>query len=940
MSTVPPSSRPVVVMSGLFRSEDMTYVRIIMNDDSAYDTVRELGKFKNLHVIDLSTEATAAAHAGGAVVAASADSSYTYYKKRVAACQFWERKLGSFRETLAQYRVPLPDVLDPRAVQVDDIRSADVVEDCRLYIEPVEQALTKNVIFRKEHKKLINEYLEYLQVLKFNSENQFGSAHSAADFQQENYGEEKHPDVEYGQQRAQKKFTSTICGVIPADKIMSFERLLFRISRGNAFSHFFDIAGLLEDPVTGEKVKKQVFAITFMGEQLARRISRIIGHNGGTEYPIPGSSNEINRLEIDINRKLDDASALLGRTDQEIRELLSHLALDPASAGAMPVRSPFLNWLTALQKERHICNIMKKCDQEGPHSKMITLEGWCPSDTIEELKQALRAAVRVTQAKQAALQVFDHAPNNAEPPTFFKTNKFTSSFQGIVDTYGVPRYKEVNPGLFTIISFPFLFGIMYGDMGHGSLLFMFALFMLWNEKKWLELEKRGQLGEIPSMVFGGRYLLVMMGAFALYAGTIYNDLFSCPINAFGSQWNVPVYPDLVGNETGPANFSQGLYDFSGKPYPYGVDPAWYHTTNELAFFNSMKMKLAVTLGVTQMTFGIILGAFNDIYFKDNLAIFFEFIPRLIFIMCTFGYMVFIIIFKMCVEWGEGSTPPLLIQTMIQMFLSPGSVAKADLLYEGQGTIQAILVLAAVFAVPFMLFPIPCITNVRNKAYLRRHGLRAGGDFDGQSRGKEIQMNDFGLGEIQGGGQRAALSQSLLGDDSSSDEGLMRRPSTSAQVIDDREAKESDHLNPVGSDPADDAGHGEHALGIDYSYSDHLIVQGIHTIEFVLGTVSNTASYLRLWALSLAHAELSAVFWDKMIMQYGLEGSGVYWPVIGFAIWGVATFAVLLCMDVLECFLHALRLHWVEFQNKFFHADGYAFEPFSFDNLDSDIGTSS
>lgn len=105
-------------------------------------------------------------------------------------------------------------------------------------------------------------------------------------------------------------------------------------------------------------------------------------------------------------------------------------------------------------------------------------------------------------------------------------------------------------------------------------------------------------------------------------------------------------------------------------------------------------------------------------------------------MCTFGYMVFIIIFKMCKDWGPGSTPPLLIQTMIQMFLSPGSVTQENLLYEGQGAVQAILVLAAVFSVPFMLFPIPCITNFRNKAYLRR----LAGDEGQDNSSREIQMH--------------------------------------------------------------------------------------------------------------------------------------------------------------------------------------------------------
>ena len=168
-------------------------------------------------------------------------------------------------------------------------------------------------------------------------------------------------------------------------------------------------------------------------------------------------------------------------------------------------------WLWIVRREKgiyHTLNLFKN----DIASNLLRGRGWILTTSLPQARSALkRAHIQLNLPPTAMLErVPTKWPN---PPTHFVTNKYTWAFQEFVNTYGVPRYKEVNPALFTAATFPFFFGVMYGDIGHGSVLAMAGLYLILTEAKGTQ---RG-VDEMVAGIYSARYMLFFMGLMAVYA---------------------------------------------------------------------------------------------------------------------------------------------------------------------------------------------------------------------------------------------------------------------------------------------------------------------------------------------------------------------------------------------------------------------------------------
>ncbi|XP_067825003.1 V-type proton ATPase 116 kDa subunit a 1 isoform X2 [Heptranchias perlo] len=826
-------------MGELFRSEEMTLAQLFLQSEAAYCCVSELGELGMVQFRDLNPDVNVFQRK---------------FVNEVRRCEEMDRKLRFVEKEIRKANLAIldtgenPEVPFPRDM-IDLEATFEKLENELKEINTNQEALKRNFLELTELKYILRRTQQFFDEM------------SDPDLLEESSSLLEPSELG----RTAPLRLGFVAGVINRERMPTFERMLWRVCRGNVFLRQAEIENPLEDPVAGGQVDKSVFIIFFQGDQLKNRVKKICEGFRASLYPCPETPQERKEMLAGVNTRIDDLQMVLNQTEDHRQRVLQ--------AAAKNIRV----WFIKVRKMKAIYHTLNLCNIDVTQ-KCLIAEVWCPVTDLDSIQFALRRGTE--RSGSTVPSILNRMQTSQTPPTYNKTNKFTYGFQNIVDAYGIGTYREINPAPYTIITFPFLFAVMFGDFGHGILLTAFAVWMVLRESRILSQKSEN---EIFSTVFSGRYIILLMGIFSVYTGLIYNDCFAKTLNMFGSSWSVRAMFHPMGNWTedtlrGNRNLQLDPAHpkvFNG-PYPFGIDPIWNIATNKLTFLNSFKMKMSVILGVVHMVFGVSLSLLNHIYFKKPLNIYFSFIPEIVFMLSLFGYLVILIFYKWCAyDASTSKEAPSLLIHFINMFLFTYNDKTMNYLYNGQRGLQSFLVIVALLCIPCMLVVKPLVLR---RQYLRR---------------KHLGTHNFGGIRVGNG-----------------------------PTEEDAEIIQHDQLDTHSED------------GEEFNFGDVAVHQAIHTIEYCLGCVSNTASYLRLWALSLAHAQLSEVLWT-MVMHLGLSVNnfgGSFLLFFIFAAFAVLTIAILLIMEGLSAFLHALRLHWVEFQNKFYSGSGYQFVPFSFESI--------
>jgi len=300
--------------------------------------------------------------------------------------------------------------------------------------------------------------------------------------------------------------------------------------------------------------EKRAFIFVATTRKNAQRIERIL--ETYDVEPFPG-------LE-DVNRKSSGAIRLIHRQLKE-----EFRARERLKKRIRSLSEKYRNRLLSLREiVKNAENMFKAKEAILKTRKIARIIGYAPQASLHELEKHLRETL-----ENRFILFSNNQAIEEDPPTALRNPRIIQPFEMITKLYGLPSYDEADPTPLMAITFPLIFGLMFGDLGHGLILFLGGLlfsFIIKSPEEWRTFSR----------------ILAACGFGAILAGFLFGE-------AFGKEVLPPLWMD---------------------PFE-----------NVLTF-----LIFSLMIGVFQITSGFLLNMINFILKREYIEAFTVSLPKIIF----------------------------------------------------------------------------------------------------------------------------------------------------------------------------------------------------------------------------------------------------------------------------------------------------------------------
>lgn len=268
---------------------------------------------------------------------------------------------------------------------------------------------------------------------------------------------------------------------------------------------------------------------------------------------LPGSTAK--KIRFEPESRVEKSRERTMQLKMKVKELAAQ------NSNWLEVDGELVNAERVLEEAKGLC---------GTTESTYVIEGWLPANRIPELQE------RLSMVSEGQCVVQDWSRRGS--PTLLHNPKGTGLFQRLTLGFGTPASTEIDPTVLWTVTYPLFFGLMFGDVGHGLLVFAISAMLLYAKSKGTRFAEGSfsGLGSLFNMILDGSGLLLLGGAAAVVFGLLYGT--------------------FMGSE-------EWFVELTKLPGPLWFNPFEHPTT---------LLKVSIIIGIVHVSSGLILDIVNKV----------------------------------------------------------------------------------------------------------------------------------------------------------------------------------------------------------------------------------------------------------------------------------------------------------------------------------------